>query len=220
MPKLLVVLFLFISFGLSGQSGEELTNATELAEEKENEGYWYADKPLEKVKEKRSRSAPVSISPMIGSVLNILMWVIICGAIGLMLYFIIKNLDFGKSKINNNVKPISTEVTSEKELRELSYEPLIDQAISEQDFRLATRWYYLWLLKTLSERDKIVFNKVRTNNEYKRDLKKVYPEDHAFLRVFNSCVRNYEHVWFGSIDLGKEQFELIQNRFKEGLENV
>lgn len=201
----------------SGQN--EVVNKKESEETKKQEAYWYADQPLKKEPEKKPK-AGFSIPPIFGFITELLMWGIVAVAVVTMLYFIIRNLSFNWNTTVDNTTEISHEVNDEKKLRELDYSKLISQAVGQADYRLAIRWYYLWVLKELSAKDKIVYDKYKTNNEYKEKLREVLGSKNRYLPIFNSCVKYYEYIWFGQFPVSEEQFCKIEITFKEGLSEL
>ncbi|MDT8415846.1 MAG: DUF4129 domain-containing protein [Flavobacteriaceae bacterium] len=90
---------------------------------------------------------------------------------------------------------------------------LIQQAIQEQNFRLALRYSYLNTIKTLSEKGLIDRQPHKTNSDYIKELKSASLAD-----GFSSITRWYNFVWYGQFDISETQFSELGTTFRQ-LEN-
>lgn len=95
--------------------------------------------------------------------------------------------------------------TSEKDLT-----LMLENALINGDLRLATRFHYLLLLKILSDKKLIQLHAKSTNHDY---IKQV--NGSSFSPAFITLTRIYEHVWYGEAQITKEQFNFIDQSFKE-----
>lgn len=198
----------------------EPVEKAEVEKIKKSEEYWYVDKPLKKHEMKlRTKPDPLDsgFAQLLGSIFQVLFYIIIAAAIGAVLYFLYKNADFFNKTITTEVEAIPLEIESEEDLQNLPYPTLIEKAKNEGDFRLAARWYYLYVLKELSLKDRISFSKFRTNNEYKDQIAQLIGREHALTHKFKEVVKIYEYTWFGGFDVAETQFLGIENKFKEAL---
>jgi len=97
----------------------------------------------------------------------------------------------------------------EQIIHEEDIEKLILKAIENKNYRLATRYYYLHLLKQLKDAGLIQWNADKTNKEYLQELKK------ADLKpLFKNLTFIYDYVWYGNNHPGAEDFEKIKNDFQ------
>lgn len=229
MPRYLIIILtlgmLFLSVACNAQpsaEGEDSSympvNKAEVEKIKKLEEYWYVDKPLKKENQQlEMKNDPLDSSffQFLGGIFQILFYIVIAAAIGAILFFLYKNADFFNKAISSEKEVISLEVESEEELQSLPYPSLIEKAKSEGDFRLAVRWYYLYVLKELSLKDRISFSKFRTNNEYKQQITDLIGPEHALTLQFKEIVKAYEYTWFGAFDISEAQFTGIENRYKE-----
>jgi len=78
---------------------------------------------------------------------------------------------------------------------------LIALAIAEENYRLATRYQYVLLLQQLSEKEIIVWEQQKTNEDYIKEVhhKKIHTE-------FEDITRFYDFVWYGSFEINKEEY--------------
>lgn len=78
-----------------------------------------------------------------------------------------------------------------------------------ENTRIAVRYYYLWLLQSLSKQGLIKFNKDKTNQQYADELK-----HHKSSSLFNTCTYYYNYVWYGDHMPSDEEYEKIVSYFK------
>lgn len=228
LPVILTLIFFILGNKVSAQNSlEDALNAYEPVQKEEvqkikkSEEYWYVDKPLPQKKEAefKFKSDPLDTSffQTLGSIFQVLFYIIIAVVIGGVLYFLYKNADFFNKAVSSEKELISLEVESEEDLQNLPYPSLIEKAKIAGDYRLATRWYYLYVLKELSLKDRISFSKFRTNNEYKQQVASLIGAENALTVKFKEIVKVYEYTWFGGFTITEAQFSGIENRYKEAL---
>jgi len=91
----------------------------------------------------------------------------------------------------------------------------ISVALSSQNFRLATRLYYLKMLRKLSDTAIIIWQQNKTNYDYYRELQKTsYKESFARLTFL------YEYVWYGQFAIEQNTFNNLQNEFETFFNNI
>src|SRR5690606_17549273 len=94
------------------------------------------------------------------------------------------------SKRNKKIEGI-TEITSEN-IESADIHTLINRAEKKQDYRLAIRYYYLLVLKTLTLKNQIKFEDDKTNAEYLNETQsKPYGKDFAYTSYL------YNYIWYG-----------------------
>lgn len=138
---------------------------------------------------------------------------------GLVLYFIIKfflkvnarNIIDGKKN-----KPIVHLSEEEELIKDKDLPKLIQKAISEGNYQLAIRYYYLLLLKKLSDKDFISWQQEKTNEDYIKELssKKQLHSD------FKKLTYLYDYVWYGEFSIDKEKFLQEESNFKNTLAKI
>lgn len=92
----------------------------------------------------------------------------------------------------------------------LNIEKMIQQAIDSHNFRLATRWAYLKILKSLAVKNIIVWKPFKTNHDYYAELSGTpYKDDFIF------ASKIYERVWYGEFSVNEEQFNGFISSFNK-----
>jgi hypothetical protein len=137
------------------------------------------------------------------SLLDILFYTLALFAAGMIIYH------FFKAEITGLFTGTSTNIVTHQSytenVHELDFETMIQNALTGGDYRLATRLYYLSILKKLSEAGLINWQKNKTNFEYYYELK---GEDRR--KQFYNLTRIFESVWYG-------KHEITGNVFDENL---
>jgi hypothetical protein len=120
-------------------------------------------------------------------------------------------LFFGTGSIfASNRKLRSEKIEDETVLDDnVSMEYLVDKAISERNYRLATRYLYLQTLALLGENDMISLAPQKTNYQYLQELKGKTEQ-----AAFSTLTLQYEYAWYGGFALSPSQFEKIYKGFQ------
>lgn len=104
---------------------------------------------------------------------------------------------FGKS----TTKKVVSHEDIERNLKHIDFEKLIKETIKSGDKRLAIRYYYLWLLKKMSEQNIIDWNPEKTNSDYLYEIK-----SEKLKQDFNHFSYLYNYTWYGEFDIDEETF--------------
>jgi hypothetical protein len=145
---------------------------------------------------------------------NFLKYLFIIALVAGVFYLIFKgnfSFNFRKNK-NDEVEEIVTETTkieTEEQLQNISFESQIIDAENKQNYRLATRLYYLWVIKILVERGQIKFHIDKTNQDYCNEM-----QGKSAFEAFKNCTNYYNYVWFGEFMIGEESYQKIASSFK------
>jgi hypothetical protein len=106
-------------------------------------------------------------------------------------------------------------IVEEEEIDEGDYEKLLKRAIQQKDFRLATRYYYLWLLKRLSQKEYIDYHKDKTNSDYLFELK-----DAQVRSQFSYVSYIYSYVWYGEFPVDESKFATIKQKYQSFMNQI
>ena len=103
----------------------------------------------------------------------------------------------------------------EKNLHLVDFEKLIQKSIESGENRLTIRYYYLWLLKKLSEKQIIEWDVEKTNSDYLYEIKnEVQKEDFAYLSYL------YNNIWYGEFELDETTFTKAKNAFEKSIKKI
>jgi hypothetical protein len=221
-------IFLFsstISFADKGTLSKNHVDSLKKSEKK----LWYVDKfqseqkpvPKQIPEEEGERGASSEISETIASVFRLLVWIIIGLAIIGACYLILKNLRGFTFKTNPEIPVTTAELpTEELDIQAVNTVDLnsqIEKCIQDRNYRLATRYYYLWVMKLLNESHLIEFNIDKTNQDYTRELSRKNSFSRERLGLFVQCTHYYEYLWFGNFAVSEPAFQKIEKTFKDFL---
>ncbi|WP_204346527.1 DUF4129 domain-containing protein [Psychroserpens algicola] len=136
----------------------------------------------------------------------------------LVVFFIVKaimnkegNWVFGKSS-DKSIIPVTDIETN---IYQTDFQSLIKSAESENNYRLAIRYYYLWLLKILSEAEIIDYDVEKTNSDYYLEIKK-----EATKKEFSYTSYLYNYIWYGEFDIDELQFKKAKDAFTQFLNSM
>ncbi|MFT5738178.1 MAG: hypothetical protein ACJAU2_001141 [Maribacter sp.] len=85
---------------------------------------------------------------------------------------------------------------------------LIENAIRQKDYRLAVRYYYLYMLQLMSEKEFIVWELQKTNEDYKLELQK-----QELVQPFATSTRLYNYFWYGGFPIDETKYKKAEANF-------
>ncbi len=136
----------------------------------------------------------------------------------LVIYFIFKAVMndegswvFGKSS-DKNIIPVKD---IEANIQATDFKSLIATAENENNYRLAIRYYYLWLLKGLTNSEIIEYDVEKTNSDYQNEI---VIDDIKNKFSYTSYLYNY--IWYGEFDVDESQFNKAKNAFITFLKEI
>jgi hypothetical protein len=117
---------------------------------------------------------------------------------------------FGRSRKNIRVEDVAGE-----NIHEMNFDQLIDETTATGNYRLALRYYYLWLLKKLSARAIIDWNWDKTNRDYLYEI-----NDRQLRDNFEYLSYLYDYSWYGEFPLDDASFAKAEKAFKKTLNTL
>jgi len=131
-------------------------------------------------------------------------------------FFVKSNMQgMGKNRKNPNVVSLSED---EHIIKNEDIQELIKNALAVENYRLAIRYHYLYILQLLSEREMIDWQQQKTNDDYLEDL-----SESALKNEFGKATLLYDYVWYGEFDLDQSRFEkaeMVFTNLKNAIANV
>ncbi len=114
----------------------------------------------------------------------------------------------GIFKRNPAASPVN-ELPSEEKFETVSdYDKLIQQSLSQADYRLTVRYQFLKTLIHLADKEYIHFSADKTNYQYVQEIQSEKRNE------FSSLVLNYEYIWYGNFALNVETYTAIEKKFE------
>lgn len=118
---------------------------------------------------------------------------------------------FGKS----TTRKIYTEEEIEKNLIYVDFEKLIQETLGKGNNRLAVRYYYLWLLKRLAEKNIIDWHTEKTNSDYLYEI-----QSNDLRTDFQYLSYLYNYIWYGEFEMNEQTFSQAKNAFEKTLKSL
>ncbi|SDB45484.1 hypothetical protein SAMN03097699_1450 [Flavobacteriaceae bacterium MAR_2010_188] len=91
---------------------------------------------------------------------------------------------------------------AEENITQVDFESLIEDAVSQQNYRLATRYMYLKSLKKLASKNIIEWHYDKTNSEYLNEIANAETK-----KIFKRISYIYDYVWYGEFAVDEEMFK-------------
>ena len=179
------------------------------------DGLDYNEKEERPKKERKPKNLnlPSSFFPNISST-RLIWYTLGIIALGVLLFFVIKYAA-GLQAIDRKKKRAYTIEEAEENLLETDLQRFLREALEKGDYRLAVRVYYLEVLKQLSLKNLIKWQRDKTNSEYLREMRK-----QSHFKDFRHVTRIFERVWYGDTEIEQDAFQQISPEFDEYLKRV
>ncbi|MEI6866337.1 hypothetical protein [Flavicella sp.] len=141
-------------------------------------------------------------------VFKIIIGLVICFVI----FFLVKMIDnkegrwiFSRNKTSRKIghNDIESNIT------DINFEELIENSIDCENYRLAIRYSYLWILKQLNEKSIIEYHPEKTNIDYQFEL-----ENSAYYENFKKASYYYNYIWYGEFFIDKTIYHKAADIFK------
>ncbi|MCE1188659.1 MAG: hypothetical protein LWX56_05905 [Ignavibacteria bacterium] len=97
----------------------------------------------------------------------------------------------------------------ESDLCSSDFDKMIEEAISNEDFRLAIRFSYVKSLRILHELHLIELGQDKTNYQYLRELK-----DYNVRTIFAQLTQLFEVIWYGSVNTDTSHLQVVFGEFQ------
>ncbi|NML41450.1 DUF4129 domain-containing protein [Chitinophaga sp. G-6-1-13] len=139
-------------------------------------------------------------------------WVILIlllAGLGYLLYRFMKNNDlsiFRKPKLVDGLE----EIQEENLQSAAEYEEKIRAAIAAGEIRQAIRWWYLYTLFQLANRQLITPGREKTNNDYLRSMRNT-----PYYKTFSTLTLDYEYIWYGGFEISADNFRTMDQQFRD-----
>ncbi len=96
----------------------------------------------------------------------------------------------------------------EKILKHEDIKALLQAALNKKDFRLAVRYYYLYILQQMSHKELISWAAQKTNVDYLNEL-----ETSELRTPFSQITRWYDYIWYGDFPIDEAGYQKVRTSF-------
>ncbi|WP_196894911.1 DUF4129 domain-containing protein [Aureivirga marina] len=111
-----------------------------------------------------------------------------------------------KSKNKKNI----TFSDDEKIINEADLPSLIEKAVLNQNFRLAIRYQYLFLLKQLQDAEILRWAQQKTNEDYFEEIEK-----EEIKQYFRKVTDLYDYIWYGNFNITEIEYNKLLVNFEK-----
>jgi hypothetical protein len=140
---------------------------------------------------------------------------VLLGIFIILLAFLIYYLFVNREKTGKHLSPLIIEDTAPSEIPLTELQRLLQEALSKGDYRGAIRIYFIFVLRDLSEKNWIRWEKEKTNFQYLREM-----SGRNEYNAFNQTVSYFEIIWYGKREIDKHSFEKIKPHFTQLLDKL
>lgn len=187
------------------------TNSKKYREDRGN--YREGDSGTSRAKEKPDSDDSSFNTGGWGGVAKVLMVIVAI----ILIAFILYQLLF-KNKSNAQVNTAIHEDQEEFDIHTIQKSELelaLEKALKEEDYRKCIRIYFVFILKELSNKDLILWERDKTNYQYLNELK-----DAKEFHQFRTSVEIFEIIWYGERQLNLAIYEQIVPELKNFLNQL
>ena len=147
----------------------------------------------------------------------IIVRILLFAIVGYVIYLIVASL-LGKDSLwlfRRSQKKVSVDDIIEQDITQMDFRQLIENTKKDGDYRLAVRYYYLWLLKTLTYREIIKWHPDKTNTDYLYEIK-----DSTLRKDFEYLSYVYDYSWYGDFHIDNEAYIKAEKAFQKTLNTL
>lgn len=197
------------------KQGEGNNYSFESKERDLETGEYYSKRREQNYTESRPRnnSSNDSYNPEgMGTFSSILLYTLLAVFLGFIIYILFVN-----TKVSDKGAKVK-EVELEKapvEISKSELELMLEKALENNDYRMAVRIYFIFILKDLSEKKWITWKKEKTNISYLMEMRGKKQYD-----LFNESVSIFELVWYGNYTISKNDYSSIEPKLKTLLQEL
>lgn len=197
---------------------ESYSNDNYYYEDQDNsETFDYYEKPSDQKSappkpKRKSDSSSVNVSSGALSFFQILLIIIGVALLSFLIYYFFMRYQEDKdgSKVDMNFDDLTPSEIPKSEL-----ERRLEEALNRNDYREAVRIYFIFIIKDLSDKNWITWEKKKTNISYLIEMRGKPQYD-----LFNRSVSVFEVVWYGNYTIDQKSFNEVEPTFKQLLDDI
>lgn len=141
--------------------------------------------------------------------------IIVIIGIALLILWLFNKYYISDSKSTSPTTSLVNLSEEEQLLEEKDLSILAQEAETNKNYRLASRYWFLNVLKHLKDNHFIDYQFQKTNTDYKSELK-----DNRLKIDFTYASRFYEFVWYGDFQLNLDEFESAKLKFERIINHI
>lgn len=115
----------------------------------------------------------------------------------------------------NSDKKIIDYSEVEQNIHSVNFEKLIKEALERGEKRIVIRYYYLWLLKKMSDKNIIEWDIEKTNSDYSYEI-----QNEKLKTDFNYLSYLYNYIWYGEFEVTEDIFDKTRKSFETTFQSL
>ncbi len=139
--------------------------------------------------------------------LKVLPYLLLLVLVFILIKFFI-NVNARAVSFNKKNEALVTLSEEEHIIKNEDIQKLIQQALADNNYRLAVRYYYLFMLRLMNEKEIISWELQKTNADYNRELEKTVHK-----KPFARITRLYEYIWYGDFPIDETNYRKAEANF-------
>ncbi len=132
--------------------------------------------------------------------------------VGIILLFLILKVFLNvrtETLISGSAKKTKINIIEEEDIiKNKNIKELIDKALYNKNYRLAIRYWYLYTLQILEQKEIIQWEQQKTNHDYEREI-----ANKTLQANFIEITYLYDFVWYGNFDIDKNLYQKATQMF-------
>ena len=140
-------------------------------------------------------------------VIHVLPYIILFVFVAFIIWLFYK-LNPGAKLMKSKDKPDVFFTEEEEIIKTRDIQKLIDKALLKQNYRLAVRYYYLLILKRLTDAELIEYEFDKTNSDYFTEI-----TSETLNSAFRKATNIYDYIWYGNFTVIEADFNKAQTIF-------
>lgn len=188
-----------------------------LKDLRDDPSYQYGKEPLPKQKEEskkenggKSEGAPVRNNAPVFNLRGL--WYVLIGVafVIVIVWVLSRYLEWDKPSVVDPLQPMT-----ELDLAPQTYDSLIKEAERHQNWRIAVRLYFAWVLQRLDEKGKIKRVDYKTNADYAYEL-----SGNPLQGDFRHLARAFDYIWYGDFPVGETEYQTHKKGFQQFIQRL
>lgn len=156
----------------------------------------------------------IEVNPDLYSLVETLLYIILI-SVGLFLMVRLLMGQQATSFFRGKSKALAPLSIIEEQLAQTDFDALIDEALAQNDYRLAIRYKYLKTLRQLSVKNIIDWHFEKTNSDYVREI-----NSDELKHGFSKVSYLYEYIWYGEFAIDAAGYQKADTSFNSFLNTI
>ncbi|MGK0377216.1 MAG: hypothetical protein ACJA1Z_001025 [Patiriisocius sp.] len=146
-------------------------------------------------------------------IIQVLPYILVASVVIFLIWMFYK-INPGARMMKNTEDPKLFFTEEEELIKTADLKSLITKALEDGNYRLAVRYYYLLILKSLTQKELIAYEFDKTNSDYFSEIKSPLINSD-----FKKVTHLYDYIWYGNFEVSPESYGKAQHSFSQ-LENL